>query len=478
MIAETKYGKVRGKKEGRWQVWRGISFGKAPVGELRFQPPQAVEPWQGVLDAVTDGTRPWQKIAPWVTDGESHIYGEDCLNLNVWAPEGEKQKLPVLVYFFGGGHFEGSNCEKGIDAEGIFGDQPYVLVTPNYRVGALGYLYLAHLLGSDYAASGSLGTLDQVLALKWVQENIAAFGGDPDNVTIMGQSAGAKSVACLTACPLAKGLFKRAIMMSGALQCVKDIATEKALTANFMKAAGITDAHDLLTMSVEDLCTAQEKANNTYFKAESYGPTADGIVFPVDFAVHLDTMALHGVKLLMGGAAQELYLNHKDTAAVLTDEAMEAKMVWKFGDNAARVMEIYLKRKAQRGFEAAYNETVTEYTYVQGLLRTAHLFAKAGAEVHLYRWDYHNEGELARHTSDLETIFRVTHPTDKAVGDKLRGIWHAFIRSGELPTIADAAWPAFTEEQWYQLAIDRQDRLVLHAADELDEQFPLQVMKL
>lgn len=474
MTVKTTAGLVSGIKEGRWTAFRGIPFGKAPVGELRFMPPQPADKWDGVFEAVKDGIRPWQKIAPWVTDGNTHEYGEDCLNLNVWAPDTEKKNLPVLVYFFGGGHFEGSNCEKGIDAQGIFRDEDFILVAPNYRVGALGYLYLAHLLGPEYAASGSLGTLDQVLALKWVKDNISAFGGDPSNVTIMGQSAGAKSVSCLTVCPQAKGLFNRAIMMSGGLQCIKDTETEKALTANFMKAAGISDAHELLTMSVEDIRTAQEEANKTYFKAESYGPTADGVVFPEDFAKHISELDLHGISILMGGTAQELFINPLNPGTPMTDEEMQARMDWKFGGNAGRVMEVFLKRKAENGYLAAYNDTVTEYTYVQGLMRTAKAFAAAGADVHMYRWDYHNEGELARHTSDLETLFGVIHPDNADAGNSLRRIWLGFISGKE-----DACfWPAVEGDYLPRLAISDNDRLFTHAVSEIDMDFPLQVMKL
>ena len=474
----TKNGTIRGAQQGRWQCYRGIPYGQPPIGRLRFQPPHPVEPWDGVFDATRNGTRPWQKIAPWVVDADSHTYGEDCLNLNVWVPEGAHEGCPVLVYFFGGGHFEGSNCEKGIEAEGIFGDQPYILVTPNYRVGALGYLYLGHLLGEAYATSGSLGTLDQILSLKWVRDHIESFGGDPDNITIMGQSAGAKSVACLLATPLARGLFRRAILMSGALQCVKDIHTEKILTQNYMAAAGITDPSAILTMTPEEIRAAQEKANDVYFKAESYGPTADGVVFPVDFDAHLAALDLRGIDILMGGTAQELYLSPEDAQTPLTDEQMAPRMNWKFGLNAEHVLKRYLERKKTVGFEAAYGEIVTEYTYVQGTLKTASLFAKAGASVHLYRWDYHDEGNLARHTSDLETLFGILRPVHSDVAKHLRGIWQSFIRNGNPLTSEIAYWPASSKDMFHQLAIDRQDQLLSFGPERMDADFPLQVLKL
>ncbi len=471
-IIETKNGKVKGFLKENWQCFLGIPFGEAPVGELRFQPPQPAKKWEGVLDATQDGVRPCQKIAPWVHDGESHTYGEDCLNLNVWMPDAPHEKLPVLVFIFGGGHMEGSNCEENMEAKNFMGDRPCIMVAPNYRVGALGYLYLEHLLGEKYASSGSLGTLDQILALLWVQENIEAFGGDPDNVTIMGQSAGGKSVSCLLATPLAKGLFKRAITMSGGLQCIKDIETEKKLTANFMQAAGITDAEELLTLSPEAIIAAQEKANETYFKAESYGPTADGAVFDKDLEKQLDALDLHGIDILMGGTANELYLNPGEDAKPFTDEEMTKRMHWKFGNNAQRVLDVYFDRKRAFGFEQAYNETVTEYTYIQQLYRTASIFAKAGANIHLYRWDYHDEGELAKHTSDLETAFRVRQPKDTAVGEHLRETLLTFIETGKVN------WEPSTEDTFNRMALNSENTMLTFTKADIDEQFPLQVFTL
>lgn len=475
---QTIYGSVRGLYEDGMWVYRGIPFACAPEGELRFQPPVPPQPWQNVLDATRDGMRPWQKPAPWVTDADSHVYGEDCLNLNVWTPAVDGKKRPVLVYFFGGGHFEGSNCEAGLIAQPLLKDQDCVMVTPNYRVGALGYLYLAHLLGDQYADSGNLGLLDQIAALKWVRDNIDQFGGDPDQVTIMGQSAGAKSVACLLASPMAQGLYRRAILMSGGLQCIKDIPTEKALTRNFLQAAGLQEgeAAELLSMSPEKIRDAQEKANDVYFKAESYGATADGLTIPVDYENALLKRRLDGVDILIGHTLQELYLRPDADKTPLSDEEMQRRMVWKFGKNAQHVMDVYQKRLERDGFEKAYGETMTEYTYVQAYQRTARLFAQCGAQVYLYRWDAPG-APVASHTSDLETLFDMRNDISPDAASRLKQLFIQFIRTGTPQLDELPLWERCEGHRLPQMQLGVQAGMRL-IDERPDETFPLQVMRL
>ena len=476
---QTIYGSVHGRIENGMWVYRGIPFARAPEGELRFQPPVPPQPWPTVLDATRDGMRPWQKPAPWVTDADSHVYGEDCLNLNVWTPAADGKKRPVLVYFLGGGHFEGSNCEKGLIAQPLLKNQDCVMVTPNYRVGALGYLYLAHLLGEKYADSGNLGLLDQIAALKWVQENIHQFGGDPDQVTIMGQSAGAKAVACLLASPLSQGLYRRAILMSGGLQCIKDVQTEKAQTSNFLQAAGLqeNEAAALLSMSPEKIRDAQEKANNVYFKAESYGATADGLTIPVDFEKALMKRRLDGVDILMGHTLQELYLRPDADKTPLSDAEMQQRMQWKFGQNAQRVMEVYQERLKSDGFEKAYGETMTEYTYVQAYQRTARLFAQCGAHVYLYSWDAPGAA-VASHTSDLETLFDMRKDIHPHAVNRLKDLFVHFIRTGSPQTDTLPLWEACSENALPQMRLGDEAGVGMMTAQTLDPAFPLQVMKL
>lgn len=205
--------------DGRVRVFKGIPYAKPPVAELRWRPPQPVEPWSGVRPATSFGPRciqvprPTMSLSYFPPEPES----EDCLYLNIWAPARTgTERCPVMVWFHGGGYNLGSGSLPIYSGEG-FARNGVVLVTLNYRLGRLGFLAHPELTAeSGYGASGNYGLLDQLAALRWVQRNIASFGGDPACVTIFGQSAGALSVSYFMASPLAKGLFHRAIGQSGA----------------------------------------------------------------------------------------------------------------------------------------------------------------------------------------------------------------------------------------------------------------------
>jgi para-nitrobenzyl esterase len=210
-VVKTRLGAVRGATIEGIAVFKGIPYAASPFGARRFQPPQPVEAWNGVRDALTYGATvtkppyfpPFDVLLP-----EPAIAGEDCLNLNIWTPDPGKAGLPVMVWIHGGAFANGTGAIPTYDGS-RFARDGVVCVTINYRLGVDGFLFLGQ-------GSANLGLLDQVAALTWVQENIAAFGGDPNNVTIFGQSAGGMSVGSLLSMPRARGLFRRAIAQSGA----------------------------------------------------------------------------------------------------------------------------------------------------------------------------------------------------------------------------------------------------------------------
>lgn len=206
-------GEVAGVQADGLAIHLGIPYAAPPVGPLRWRAPQAVVPWPGVRDARHFGAACAQ-TAQWVT----HIKSEDCLYLNVWAPSPSAtppERLPVLVWLHGGGYYGGTAAQEGFNGANL-ARHGAVVVTLNYRLGVFGFFSHPELSReAPYRVSGNQGILDQITALRWVKDNIAAFGGDPARVTIMGESAGAESVAVLVATPLAKGLFQRAIAQSG-----------------------------------------------------------------------------------------------------------------------------------------------------------------------------------------------------------------------------------------------------------------------
>ena len=219
-VAQTTAGEL----EGVWvdeaagiSVFRGVPFARPPVGDLRWRPPVPVEPWDGVRMATEFGPACWQARNP---DNSPYARGElprseDCLSLNVWSPGDAGRRLPVMVWFHGGGHTSGVGSARIFDGTALAG-KGVLLVTANYRLGPLGFLaHPALTAESHQGASGNYGILDHVATLQWVRDNVAAFGGDPSNVTIFGQSAGSWSVCALQASPLARGLFHKAIGHSG-----------------------------------------------------------------------------------------------------------------------------------------------------------------------------------------------------------------------------------------------------------------------
>lgn len=205
----TESGLVQGVAEPGLIVYRGISFAAPPIGDLRWQPPQPATPWDGVRDATKFASDPYQG------NGEGNV-SEDCLYLNVWTPaKSPNEKTPVLVWIYGGGFAGGGTSGPGVNGE-YLARKGVVLVSINYRVGPLGFLAHPELSAeSPHHVSGNYGLLDQMAGLCWIQKNIAAFGGDPNRVTIFGESAGGISVSMLCASPLAKGLFHGAISESG-----------------------------------------------------------------------------------------------------------------------------------------------------------------------------------------------------------------------------------------------------------------------
>ncbi|MGH2586914.1 MAG: carboxylesterase/lipase family protein, partial [Dehalococcoidia bacterium] len=217
-VVRTPYGQVAGEQRDGVTVFRGIPYARAPLGELRFRAPQPPEPWSDVRDATRFGPIAMQNPSPMDT-----IFGavqrpamsEDCLSLNVWTPGLDDGRRPVMVWIHGGAFVGGSGSTPWYDGTAFASRGDVVVVTLNYRLGALGFLHLADLGGDAFAGSGNVGILDQVAALRWVRESIAAFGGDPENVTVFGQSAGARSIATMMSMPNPRGLFDKAILQSG-----------------------------------------------------------------------------------------------------------------------------------------------------------------------------------------------------------------------------------------------------------------------
>jgi para-nitrobenzyl esterase len=281
LVTQTGSGKVSGQVDNNGIVsFKGIPYAKPPVGALRYKPPQPPVPWSGTFQATDFGP-----VAPQsendIGAASSQEQSENCLFLNVWTPGVDDRHRPVMVWIHGGGFTSGSGSDDWYNGATFAERGDVVLVTINYRLGTLGFLYLANVGGPEYADSGNLGMLDQVAALKWVKSNIAAFGGDPGQVTVFGESAGGMSVCTLMGMPTARGLFRRAIAESGALNLVNNVGYASGITRKFMTYAGVTDMAGLLSLTSDQIIKAQSELLNKEGKAGTpIGPVIDGTVLP------------------------------------------------------------------------------------------------------------------------------------------------------------------------------------------------------
>jgi para-nitrobenzyl esterase len=350
LVVHTEDGAVRGTLEEGYRLFQGIPFAAPPVGDLRFRPPAPVEPWNGVLDATEPGSPCPQPQFPDLSTIAST--DEDCLSLNVTTPaglEGRRGQLPVLVWIHGGYFILGAGSPY--DARRLAVDGDVVVVTINYRLGPLGFLAQRDLSAQNGdVASGSAALLDQQAALRWVQRNIAAFGGDPDTVTVAGESAGAASVCAQLASPTARGLFDRAIAQSySCTERHEDLATAEARGDRVAVAVGCTGGTDvaacLRQVGVEELLRAWLGA-----LPEGGAFVVGGSALPVQPADAIAAGERARVPVLHGNNRDENTLWTPDEPLVstgappsptLTAQEYAAELTARYGDRAGEVLARY-----------------------------------------------------------------------------------------------------------------------------------------
>ncbi|WP_199880752.1 carboxylesterase/lipase family protein [Bacillus massiliglaciei] len=288
-IVTTAKGHIQGVAEGQTYVWKGIRYAKAPTGERRFQAPEPMDAWDGVADA-----KEFSPQAPQSFNGSvgnrmtgNKVPDEDCLFLNVWVPKTAGDKLPVMVWIPGGANTAGSGLIDLYNGKALAEAGNIVVVTINYRMGALGYLDFSDFLDTETVFDSNIGLRDQVASLKWVNENIAAFGGDPERVTVWGESAGGDTVTALLTIPSAKGLFSGAIAQNPAPSSApKSLA--KKLAKRFLELAEVSedDVDVLKTLPIERITEAAELLRQENSKMRpgtlTFAPVVDGEFLPVD----------------------------------------------------------------------------------------------------------------------------------------------------------------------------------------------------
>jgi para-nitrobenzyl esterase len=482
-IAQTVYGKVQGFILRGIYNFRGIPYGADTSGKNRFMPPQKPEPWTEVKPAVW-----WGNTAPQMMDNR---YGnawasfvdhwnyddvsEDCLKLNVWTPAlADGKKRPVMVWLHGGGYTNGNGIEQdGYDGENLSRKGDIVFVSINHRLGPIGFSDLSGVGGEKYKDSGNVGALDMVAALEWVKENIANFGGDPTNVTIMGQSGGGAKVCVLAAMPAAKGLIHKAVPLSGSSTKALDQEYSQKLGEYILNEAGLkpSEIDKLQEMSWKDYLLLANKASQTMAKEMpaapgfrgGFAPVADGVNIPKGTFYSETGGVSADVPMLICSTFHEWGMSrtNPDLEKITADEAKNmlkerAGIRGGFGDKAAEIYDAYAKvfpdkKPIEIMTLAASNR--------KGVVETATAKAVQKAPVYVawFGWEppMFNGRMRAFHCLDIcfwyaNTDLMLTHTGGGArprkLSEKMSASLLQFMKTGNPNGGGLPEWPAFTIE--------------------------------
>jgi len=484
VLVETRNGKVEGDVRGAHSVFRGIPYARAPVGPLRFRAPEPLEPWTGVRDATRFGASSLQgaMFAPGVVaEGPQ---SEDCLYLNVYTPSTDERKRAVMVFIHGGAFTVGSASSPLYDAGRLVESHAVVVVTINYRVGALGYLALGEAARSRGAVENR-GQHDQIAALRWVQENIAAFGGDPDNVTIFGESAGATAVCLLLATPTARGLFHRAISQSSpeALR-LSTVGDAQNVTRALLRALDLGDAEQLFDVPADALMRAQAEVERGRGWPHFY-PVADAL-FGGQPGETLARGEGNAVPLIIGTNRDEWNLFALATLPEWDKPFDDAELIAKVqrklpldaADRAAALVDHYRASRRQRalpyGNRALLRAIEGDHRFRIPSLRFAEQYASI-AETYVYMFTYESpalRGALgACHALELPFVFASFDAPnqDRFVGQgeavetlsrAMTSAWTTFAQTGSTQSSAIDDWPRYDLERRATLEFNVETRLV------------------
>lgn len=429
-VVKTTDGYIRGAMEKGIPVFKGIPYAQAPVGGLRYMPPVGHVHWADTLNASAFGA---QSVQP---AGNGVSGSENCLYANLYTPALDKGRRPVVVWIHGGAMTNGSG--SGMNGHAFADKDGIVTITINYRLGALGFLYLGDV-DRRYAQSGNLGLLDVVIALQWIHANIAAFGGDPGNVTLMGESAGAKLISAVMVAPASKRLFQQAILESGSVQCIRDTVTAIHERTRLLKQLGLGpgDALKLLDIPADTLVRAQGRICSDIGGNSQFGPVYDGITITADAYRYVAAGRLLGIRVLMG-------TNQDEGAAFIGPDADYQHAYASifeplFQSNAPLAYAFYKRRLEVDSPYAAAVRTLTQYMYQMHTFRLAAALSNSGVSVWMYRYAYQGGRPFgARHGNELHYIWDAANivrstadGAEKRLAGDMHQAWVNFIKTGD-----------------------------------------------
>ena len=469
----TEQGPIRGEVLGATVAFRGVPYAAPPVGPLRWRPPQPVATHTDVLDATEFGS-PCAQLGV----GGAFAGGEDCLTLNVWAPSDDRSAPhPVMLFIHGGGNVTGTSSDPLYDGRALSEAGPVVVVTINYRLGPLGFLAHPVLTAEDteHHSSGNYGLLDQLAALEWVQRNIPAFGGDPANVTIFGESAGGRDVMNLVASPLGAGLFHKAIVESGAPLLFPtplhdsggEVESAEAFGERLATALDCPDGAGALAClreaTFEQLLLAIPPDETLFdYQHYAYGPNVDGYVVPASITSVLAAGEQNDVPLMIGTNKNEAQL-FITTIQLATEQQYEAAVQARFGDLAPDVLARYPVSDYDSP-KAAFEALVTDLIFLTPARTASRLVAPAQPKTYVYQFThvlkaFQNFG--AFHGLELPFVFgnfeRFPLPPTKKerkLSRRMQAYWTNFAATGDPNGRGLPTWPAYTNEGDTSVALD------------------------
>ncbi len=478
-IVTLPLGRLRGRllDDGLLR-FAGVPYAAPPVGPRRFRAPEPAEPWEGERDATRFGPFSWQDAG-----GLAALLGssdptcdEDCLTLNVTTPACDDGGRPVMVWIHGGGFTMGSAAIPWYDAGSFARRGDVVVVSVNYRLGALGFLHLGSIEGGDeYPTSGLNGILDQVAALRWVRDHIAAFGGDPDNVTVFGESAGGMSVATLLALPAASGLFHKAIAQSGAAHNTLPAHVAAEVTSTFMAELDVLGLDGLLAAEPRDLLAAQAAVGRAVMAdpghlggrgglalAMPFQPVSGGLL-PDDPLGAIRDGSAAAVPLLTGTTLDEWNLFHLMSPGGIDDPRLLERLDRMVGDSVhgggRTIADTYRVARPGASADEVWCAVLTDWTFRIPAIRLAEAqVAHQPARTFMYRFSWAStafDGRLGScHALEVPFMWNALDqpgaglflgdgPPPHALAEAMHDAWWHFARTGDpnhggLPT-----WPAY-----------------------------------
>jgi para-nitrobenzyl esterase len=474
-VANTTSGKIRGVvQENKVNAFRGIPYGAPTGGANRFMPPVKPEPWTGIKETVEWGPEapqgPHTEIPEVTATIPKVAISEDCLHLNVWTNGLDARKRPVMVWLHGGGFTSGSGSYSMYDGANMARKHDVVNVTVNHRLNSFGFLYLADLGGPKYAQASNAGILDVVAALEWVRDNIANFGGDPNNVTIFGQSGGAGKVSTLLAMPSAKGLFHRAIIQSGSN--VKGVARADATkTAQLlMNNLGVKTVDELQAVPMQQLVNATLSTRGLRL-----GPVVDGKTLPGDPFDPTAPALSAEIPLLIGSVEFEVNFFPNTKLDPIDDAELHAavKQSTRASDaDVDKLIGIYRKGRPN-ATQVDLSQIIASDGFRTPVITEGERKSAQTAPVYMYYFTWKTpvrDGKLkAFHTLEIPFTLENVDEAKSMTGTgadryplqaKMSSAWAAFARTGNPNHKGLPKWPAFKTDERATMIFDNQCKVV------------------